>query len=570
MTNFFTGLSTNPDGCLACEGLDYIEFDARLARDGGCAPATKAAYMALSSFAGIEDRVTLTTEAVAAWSREARYALLPYRKTIAACMGRSLKTFDRANADLVDRQLLLVHPQSDPDNTTVSDANLYQLIDRERWARQLLERATAPGPAPVLGPHGRPVPRVQRTPGIDYVKLDARIARTGERSPNYKTVYAAIASFTNIHSRAITDRPPTVKELMACTGLSRTAVTDVLAQMRADGLLDMRDNFLPAEEGGGRIASSYFLLDARLWRARAAARDDRELAAFTGGWRHQADMGGVTTRTGVASPDGQGWRHHADIIKSSSENSGDEILPDARRAGTGGLTRAPRSTGSRPQAKPSSGRAATDTKSPRPKTIRTTASKPVPREEEVFAMVDALGVSKHPAIKVPPLRRAVRDLLSAGRTPEHALDRINSGWWRAGVPERIARREIRGPVGYLASILAGQDCERPDCERGLILGSGDECRACGLREAERQADSAREYLEQETTALDQTGHPQTGRQTRPAPQSTPRRASATWKCEAPGPDGLGSGTCGMPGTGTPPDLRMCPDCLDSLRQTLAR
>lgn len=182
-------------------------------------------------------------------------------------------------------------------------------------------------------------------------------------------------------------------------------------------------------------------------------------------------------------------------------------------------------------------------------------------------MVDALGVSEHPAIKVPPLRRAVRDLLWAGRSPEHALARINDGWWRAGAPERVKSREIRGPVGYIAAILSSQDCERPDCERGLILGSGEECRVCGLRAAERQARRAQEHLEQETTALDQPSGPRPQR--RPAPQPAPGRALVTWRCEAPGPDGLGSGPCGRPGTGTAPEPAMCPDCLESLRQTRA-
>ncbi|MEU3497612.1 hypothetical protein ABZ747_29485 [Kitasatospora cineracea] len=301
MTDFLTGLSTGSGGCLVCDGLDYIEFDARLARDGSCPPTTKAAYMALASFADIENHTTLTTDTVATWSKEVRTARLPYRKTLAACIGRSVDTFDRAVNDLVDRRFLIVQPQTDPDNDAVADANCYRLTDRERWARQLLERASATAPAPVVGPDGRPVPRVQRVPGIDYIRLDARIARTGKRSPNYKAVYIAVASFTNINSRAITKRPPSVRELMACTGLGRTAVTGSLAQMRADGLLSTRDNYLDPADGGGRAPSSYFLLDARLWRARAAAREDRELAAFTGGWPHQADGGGRTRRTGVAA-----------------------------------------------------------------------------------------------------------------------------------------------------------------------------------------------------------------------------------------------------------------------------
>ncbi|MFD9685244.1 hypothetical protein ACFXPX_05085 [Kitasatospora sp. NPDC059146] len=567
MTDFLTRLSLDGDGAFAPGGLDYIEFDARLARDGSCPTTTKAAYMALATFCDIEEHITLTAEEVAAWSSDVRQALLPYRRTVAACLGRSVDTFDRAATDLVDRRFLLVEPQTAPGNPAVPDANVYRLTDKERWARQLLERAAAPGPAPVLGPDGHPIPRVHRAPGIDYVRLDARIARTGLRSPVYKAVYAAVASFCHIHSRSITERPPTIKELMACTGLGRTAVTGNLAQLRADGVLATQDNY-SRQDGRGRLASSYFLLDARLWRARAAAREDRELAAFTGGWPHQTDGGSRTTRTGVAAPDGPGWPHHTDTIKSSNQTSDSEPLPDARRAPTGGKARAARRQSAGTQPNPNSGSAATKTTKPRTKTIRTTPSKPVPGEDEVFAMVDALGVSKHPAIKVPPLRRAVRDLLSAGRKPEHALARINAGWWRAGVPEKIARREIRGPVGYLASILAAQDCELSDCERGVILGSGEECRACGLARAERQADRAREHLEQSTAELDQAasgrGASERARTAPPGPSS----AAVTWRCEAPGPDGFGGPRCGRPGTGVPPALPMCPDCLDTLQKAI--
>ncbi|MEV7177842.1 hypothetical protein [Kitasatospora sp. NPDC093679] len=566
MTDFLTRLSTSPDGRLVCTGLDYIEFDARLARDGSCPTTTKAAYMALATFADIEHHMTLTAESVAGWSQELRHQMLPYRKTVAACMGRSPKTFDRAVVDLVDRRFLVVEGQTSPEHPAVADASLYRLTDRERWARQLLERAADPAPTPLLGPNGRPLPRVRRTPGIDYVKLDARIARTERRSPNYKSVYAAVASFVNINNRAITDRPPTVAELCACTGLGRTAVNAALAQMRGDGLLATRENYFPAADGGGQAANSYFLLDARLWRRRAAARDDAELVTFTEGCGHQPKGGAVTTRRGVGSPAEGGSGHHAKAIKRSSENGGDEPLPDARRASAGGFARKPRSTPAASKPNRTSGSAAT-AKKPRIKTTRTTPSRPVPGEEEVFAMVDALGASTHPAVRVPPLRRAVRDLLRAGRTPEHALARINAGWWRAGVPERIAAGEIRRPVGYLATILSAQECERPDCERGIILGTGDDCHTCGLQAAERQAEHARQHLEQATAAPDQQP-PAPKRPTGTTPRRTAAKTAVTWRCEAPGPNGLGGDPCGRPGTGTPPALRMCPDCLDQLRQAL--
>ncbi|WP_331727390.1 hypothetical protein OG871_40300 (plasmid) [Kitasatospora sp. NBC_00374] len=569
MTDFLTQLSTGADGLLSCNGLDYIEFDVRIARDPSCPSASKAAYMALAAFADMELHITLTAESVAGWSTEVRSAMLPYRKTIAACMGRSANTFDRAVVDLVGRDFLLVQPQQNPDHPGAPDANLYRLTDRERWARQVLERASNPTPpTPLLGADGRPVPRVLRTPGIDFIKLDARIACFGGRSPNYKAVYAAVASFVNLNSRAITERPPTIRELMACTGLGRTAVTDALAQMRADGLLVTRDQYAPDHEGGGRLASSYALLDGRLWRARAAAREDREIAQFIGGSTHQPDGGLPTTRTGVYPSAGQGSPHQPDISNRSSENRGGELLPDARRASSGGKAREPRAARA---AKPAGkgGSAADRTKKTRTTTIRTAPSRPVPGEEIVFAAIDALGVSKHPALRVPPLRRAVRDLLSAGRTTEHALARINAGWWRAGAPERVASGEIRGPVGYLATVLSGQDCERPDCERGLILGSGEECQACGLRAAEREADRARRHLEAQTAAAAGSGG-RSGK--RPSAGSADRshNAKATWRCEAPGPGGFGTGVCGRPGLGTPPPLPMCPDCLDDLQRALGR
>ncbi|MFD5610519.1 hypothetical protein [Kitasatospora sp. NPDC127060] len=570
MTDLLTWLSTDPDGTLACNGLDYIEFDVRIARDPDCPTTSKAAYMALAAFADMEHHITLTAESVAGWSPEVRHALLPYRKTIAACMGRSANTFDRAAADLVGREFLLVQPQQDPNHPGAADANLYRLIDRERWARQVLERAANPAPAlPLLGADGRPVPRVLRTPGIDFIKLDARIATFGGRSPNYKAVYAATATFVNLNSRAVTERPPTIRELMACTGLGRTAVTDALAQLRADRVLLMQDQYAPKLEGGGRVASAYVLLDGRLWRARAAAREEREITQFTGGSTHQPDMGGLpTTRVGVYPPAGQGSPHQTDITKRSSENRGGQLLPDARRAPTGGNAREPRAArAGKPTAQ--GGSAAGRTKKPRT-TIRTTPSRPVPGEEIVFAAIDALNVSKHPAVRVPPLRRAVRDLLSAGRTIDHALARINAGWWKAGVPERIAKGEIRGPVGYLATILSRQDCEREDCERGILLSSGEECQACGLRAAEREADRAHRHLEEHTPQPDAACE-EAGIHQQPSPAGgSSSDGPVTWRCQAPGPDGFGAGVCGRPGRGTPPPLPMCPDCLSDLRKALGR
>ncbi|GLV88028.1 hypothetical protein Slala03_77170 [Streptomyces lavendulae subsp. lavendulae] len=149
---------------------------------------------------------------------------------------------------------------------------------------------------------------------------------------------------------------------------------------------------------------------------------------------------------------------------------------------------------------------------------RTQEPRPVAGDVEVFALLDSLGVLASPANRIPPLRRAVREFLGAQvdarptafsmypRTMEHAVTRINAGWTRThtarsvpgfpGCPqctesgctspqERCDR--IRRPQAYLAQLLLVQDCERPDCELGVILGSREKCGLC-IGRARQMAD----------------------------------------------------------------------------------
>ncbi|MGW6971528.1 hypothetical protein [Streptomyces sp. NPDC054952] len=142
---------------------------------------------------------------------------------------------------------------------------------------------------------------------------------------------------------------------------------------------------------------------------------------------------------------------------------------------------------------------------------------PVPGEDDVYAALDALGILTSPAHRIPTLRRSVREFLGHPgaevrdrasflypRTAEHAVTRINAGWYRAQGPARshssyvgcrqctpsgcVASREdcdrIVRPVGYLQALLDAQDCENPHCERGILLDDGKECRLCEYRAAE--------------------------------------------------------------------------------------
>ncbi|MFE0916087.1 hypothetical protein ACFW48_38535, partial [Streptomyces sp. NPDC058812] len=148
--------------------------------------------------------------------------------------------------------------------------------------------------------------------------------------------------------------------------------------------------------------------------------------------------------------------------------------------------------------------------------------RPVAGEEEVYALLDGLGVLDRPAARISILRRAVREFLGHNpnatptpfdmypRTPDHAATRILGQWHRTRGPVRAsagyqgADRILR-PAGYLAEILFEQACELPNCETGVLVDTGEECRQCGYRANQRIQDAEvarldaqhREQLEQQ-------------------------------------------------------------------------
>ncbi|MFD9619687.1 hypothetical protein ACFWB2_20725 [Streptomyces virginiae] len=142
--------------------------------------------------------------------------------------------------------------------------------------------------------------------------------------------------------------------------------------------------------------------------------------------------------------------------------------------------------------------------------------RPVAGEDEVYAMLDALGVLSSPATRISTLRRAVREFLGhyadarSGpfamypRRPEHAALRMSLGWHKAGGPLRSSAGyrggdRIARPVGYLAELLTKHECDHPNCEVGRFLDTGEECNTCQYRAAERicQAKGARLLAEQQ-------------------------------------------------------------------------
>jgi hypothetical protein len=254
----------------------------------------------------------------------------------------------------------------------------------------------------------------------------------------------------------------------------------------------------------------------------------------------------------------------------------------------GGFVRARASSGAPPIADSTTGGSAADLKNspsiPKrsmPKPTKVTPARLVAGEEDVWlALAPALaGTGTRAGARPPTLRKAVRMLLGHDtdarssafrlypRRSEHALARINRGWYRARCPERAARGyegpdAIRRPVGYLVEILTSQECIRPECELGVLLTTGKECTQCEGRAAERAGAALAARLKTETAALAASPREDAGADERRVygNQLSLPRQRVTWRCEGPG--------CGRVGRCAPPDVPLCSECQEDIEMAL--
>ncbi|MFJ9558384.1 helix-turn-helix domain-containing protein [Nocardiopsis sp. NPDC101807] len=117
---------------LRAPDVDWIKFDAELARDGSVEPVVKALYAALASFADQTSRDT---------DENPDDDDIPTRKRLAACIGKSVDTVDRGVKKLEEYGLLEVERRKDPANPRSNIPSVYRLLDRERWDERAGERA---------------------------------------------------------------------------------------------------------------------------------------------------------------------------------------------------------------------------------------------------------------------------------------------------------------------------------------------------------------------------------------------------------------------------------------------
>jgi hypothetical protein len=118
--------------------MDWVKFDATLARDGSCDPVDKALYAAIASFVDCDTRESPDTTDV---DPDRLPGDIPTRKRLAECIGKSVDTVDRATKRLEARGLLRVHRQADPDNSRRMLPSEYELLDHHIWDERAAERA---------------------------------------------------------------------------------------------------------------------------------------------------------------------------------------------------------------------------------------------------------------------------------------------------------------------------------------------------------------------------------------------------------------------------------------------
>jgi hypothetical protein len=114
--------------------VDWVKFDAALARDGSVDPVDKALYAALGSFVDPGSRES---------DEDLDAADVPTRKVLAACIGRSVDTVDRSTKRLEEAGLVEVDRRPDPKNPRLNVPSVYRLLDHERWDERAAARAAA-------------------------------------------------------------------------------------------------------------------------------------------------------------------------------------------------------------------------------------------------------------------------------------------------------------------------------------------------------------------------------------------------------------------------------------------
>ncbi|WP_420082985.1 hypothetical protein ACN6AT_39355 (plasmid) [Streptomyces sp. JL4002] len=410
----------------------------------------------------------------------------PYRPELARQLGCSLSTLDRTLFEGEVAGLWTVHARTDPDNPDLNDANVYELHDA----------------ALMYAGHGEwadPLP-----PGVlaaDVAKQLIEERRAAKRAAG-KVRKGGVAKGVST-KRLRAERAAQASSFSAGTtgpnGAEDAPFTPEAAEPEG-----------PQTQGGGSTGAAR---GSSTRAARVAARVLPKVYSPV----HNPDLEPEKPR-GSAVGQGAGG-----FARAGARARADEETP----AAAGGSAANQNKVGKGNQQR---GR-----KAPQ----RVTELRPVAGEEEVYALLDGLGVLDAPASRISILRRAVREFLGHNpnamptpfdmypRTPEHAATRLLGKWHRTRGPLR-AMKDYQGgdkilrPAGYLAEILFEQACELPNCETGVLLDTGESCQQCQYRAHQRMQDAevARLNADQRARVEQQRTGPPCGIRPKSRPSTT--------------------------------------------------
>ncbi|MFD5493376.1 hypothetical protein ACFWH4_10720 [Streptomyces sp. NPDC127091] len=357
----------------------------------------------------------------------------PYRETLASCLDCSKQTVDRA-ADYLEKEigLVKVHRRKVEGKPDENDANLYEIFDA--W---LIHGVTPPAGTPpqLVARYGHTVP------GLD---VDAWVS---EHAPAFD-----LAGWRAAYDEKLRAQEAKREEQRRKERARRKK------SKRGGGVMDDATLEDGASGGGGVMGdatggvmddASGGVMDDALSTSVApessSTGEPAPSARSAGGVRSTSTSGsGARGRSGSAAPG---------KASSSSGKDGKAGVPGQRDADGSGLTR------------------------------EQTAA-----VHAVEALLPPLLVAKLPYQHIPNRNRAAVLEALESRTIEQLRERIDRRWVAYGYEPAMHDGEVRSEVGVALELIAPTPyCGDLSCEDGVMVDSGEDCRACLERRKVRRA-----------------------------------------------------------------------------------
>jgi len=203
--------------------------------------------------------------------------------------------------------------------------------------------------------------------------------------------------------------------------------------------------------------------------------------------QHPENGGSQDPVSGGLQAPAEGVGSKTNINKNNSKNT--DAAPSARSAAD--ARRA--STGSSARAREGGSAASSGAKAP--KKSRRLSSYEAKEIRAIEAAYPSELRALLPKYRPDVVRDAMLDALALGtpycRTGEELGARVDRRWYTWHLAREAdtttGGKGLKSPVGALVTMLRHTDCPNPRCEDGTVIETGERCKACVQRKAERRA-----------------------------------------------------------------------------------